>query len=209
MQECNRPVRAQEAARGGVGIRCASPKLLRDARGRPGHGGAAPGPSRRARAGRGGRRRRGVLHGQGRRRERAALPPRPDHAHARRPGARAAAPRSGAGCCGALRASHRGQGLGWRGRPRGPVWCLVRYTQGARAARGGAARGARGPKGAAGRGGGLWMCARVCEGTCQSWVDASFLFFKCCTLFQHPITPRPSAVSDARCTHLLVVHDVV
>ena len=102
------------------GVRRASPKLLRDARGRPGHGRAAPGPGRGARAGRGGRRRRGVLHGQGRRRERAALPPRADHAHARRPGARAAAVRGGAGCCGAPRASYRGQGLGRRGRPWGP-----------------------------------------------------------------------------------------
>ena len=110
---------ARKKLRGEVASDAPDPKLLRDARGRPGHGRAAPGPDRGARAGRGGCRRRRVLHGQGRRRERAALPPRADHAHARRPGARAAAVRGGVDCSGAPRASHRGQGHGRRRPPLG------------------------------------------------------------------------------------------
>ena len=37
LQERNRPLRAQEDARGGGFRRASNPKLLRDARGRPGH----------------------------------------------------------------------------------------------------------------------------------------------------------------------------
>jgi len=66
-------------------------------------------------------RRRGVLHGQGRRRERAALPPRADHAHARRPQARERQ-RYAAGLIAAALLGHRiaGKAMGGAAGPEGP-----------------------------------------------------------------------------------------